>query len=481
MKNENFELQNTLEANYLNVRLHEPVELDEIAVNVVKRDCPEFLIPFHIVDFNGSTTLKYRLLNTVALEYSNMTLRKAEFIRLYQNLLIPFIRGKDWFLDYHSLCIDSRFIFLDKSAEGALYIYIPEKGYRNTDEEILDFFRGTLNRATITDDAGFQVRLFQYFSRKDVTLVDLFQLIQKEDKGREDGENVYTANAEAELAGTGEDSGYGKNPVVGNLPAQQGLEKERIDVKPNPWKSGIGDWLGISGKDKNTKKSTEKKGKSLENEQPWEESLPQDSDEVMKALFGNSKKKDREKTRDHIVSEKKDEKKGGSFGFFGKKKEKEVAEREEPDQRDNISENMTGIEELFGDHGLDCMETDMEVTEIGPENPEKTAYLELIESPIAGALSKIGLDFTTTYITIGRASSDEIQPDVAFGREFMRIGRRHARIEKKGEDYFVIDLGSANHTLLNGQILIPNQPYQMQDGGELTFTDSKPVRYRIHL
>lgn len=45
----------------------------------------------------------------------------------------------------------------------------------------------------------------------------------------------------------------------------------------------------------------------------------------------------------------------------------------------------------------------------------------------------------------------------------------------------MIDLGSANHTLLDGQVLIPNQPYALKDGGELTFTDSRPVRYRIHL
>ena len=109
------------------------------------------------------------------------------------------------------------------------------------------------------------------------------------------------------------------------------------------------------------------------------------------------------------------------------------------------------------------------------------AFLELIDSPIAGAPFRIELDFETSYITIGRRSSDEIQPDVAFGREFLRIGRRHARIEKRDGHYHVIDLGSANHTLLDGQVLIPNQPYALKDGGELTFTDSRPVRYRIHL
>ena len=65
--------------------------------------------------------------------------------------------------------------------------------------------------------------------------------------------------------------------------------------------------------------------------------------------------------------------------------------------------------------------------------------------------------------------------------DFSRIGRKHARIEKNGNGYCIIDLGSANHTLINNQVLIPNQPYPLPDGGEVTFTTSKPVKYRIHL
>ncbi|MCM1543639.1 MAG: FHA domain-containing protein, partial [Blautia sp.] len=109
------------------------------------------------------------------------------------------------------------------------------------------------------------------------------------------------------------------------------------------------------------------------------------------------------------------------------------------------------------------------------------SWMELIEFSQPGALQRIDLNFTKPHIVIGRASSDEKCPDVAFPGEFKRIGRQHARIERRGNDLFIIDLGSANHTMLNGQVLVPNQPYQLQDGMELAFTVSKPVRYRVHL
>ena len=45
MNSGNFMLQNSLEANYLNIRLDPGDRLDEIAVKVIQKDCPDFLIP----------------------------------------------------------------------------------------------------------------------------------------------------------------------------------------------------------------------------------------------------------------------------------------------------------------------------------------------------------------------------------------------------------------------------------------------------
>ena len=137
----------------------------------------------------------------------------------------------------------------------------------------------------------------------------------------------------------------------------------------------------------------------------------------------------------------------------------------------------------FGTAPFQMMGTaDDDRTEIaGEEYSGQGACLELIESAVPGAIPRISLNFAGPFITIGRTSSDEIQPDVAFSREFSRIGRMHARVERSGGGFCIIDLGSANHTLVNGQILIPNQPYPLPDGGEVTFTTTKPVKYRIHL
>ncbi|MCM1543495.1 MAG: DUF6382 domain-containing protein, partial [Blautia sp.] len=177
MNSERFLLQNSLEANYLSIRLEPEDKPDEIAMKVIQKDCPDFLIPFRMISVNEEISLKYKLINTVVLEYAEMTLPKALFVQLYLNLLEPFIKGKDWFLDYHNLCVDTRYVYVDKHTYDVFYIYVPVMSFRSTDEEILEFFRNVFLNIMISDDKDFQVRLFRFFGGGHITLTGLYQLM----------------------------------------------------------------------------------------------------------------------------------------------------------------------------------------------------------------------------------------------------------------------------------------------------------------
>lgn len=86
---------------------------------------------------------------------------------LFMKLLMPFMKGKDWFLDYHNFCVNPRYIFLDKTGSGVSFIYVPEKQAGQTDEEIKAFFKQLFTEITILNDPEFQVRMFQYFASPD--------------------------------------------------------------------------------------------------------------------------------------------------------------------------------------------------------------------------------------------------------------------------------------------------------------------------
>ncbi|MCK5743400.1 MAG: FHA domain-containing protein [Caldisericia bacterium] len=68
---------------------------------------------------------------------------------------------------------------------------------------------------------------------------------------------------------------------------------------------------------------------------------------------------------------------------------------------------------------------------------------------------------------IGRADNlSGTQPEIDLTKldSEMVTSRKHARILKKGEVYFVEDLESTNFTYLNGRMLSPNTPTKLDDG-----------------
>ncbi len=63
----------------------------------------------------------------------------------------------------------------------------------------------------------------------------------------------------------------------------------------------------------------------------------------------------------------------------------------------------------------------------------------------------------------------------------MQISRMHLRIERRGDNYYAIDLGSGNHTLIDGQMMVPNTQYQLNSGAVLSIAANIPVRYRVNI
>ncbi|MGN0408057.1 MAG: FHA domain-containing protein [Bacteroides sp.] len=529
MNSERFELQGSLEANYLNIRLDEPAQFDEIAMKVIKQDCPEFLIPFRVTSINDTVMLKYKLVNATALEYAVITLHKSEFIKMYLNLLTPFVKGRDWFLDYHNLCIDTRYVYLDKHFNNAYFIYVPEASFRNSDTEILEFFNKVLTRTEIKDDDGFQVKLFRYFAGAQVTLDGLYRMF-KEEEGK--GSGLQQNSAMKQNAVLQQNTAMQQNAVPqknavlqqnavsgqGGMSQPQYSQAQKPNVAQNPavqqnqgasnQKSGVFGGFGniFSGKKNEQAPEVKMQAPASEEKAPWEDS---DNDSAIEALFDSGKKPARKKAGSQPESNKQEEK----HGIFGFKKDKDAKKNGEgipamnmgtPMQQNvplqpnvqmqpnvQVKPNMSmqqnapyqqaPVQMANVQRNMAMADDETEIAFDGAGSLKTEGFLELAESEEPGAPQRIELGFQTPFITVGRISSDEVKPDIAFPANFKRIGRRHARIEKKDGNYYVIDLGSANHTMLNRQIMVPNQPYLLKDGMELAFTVNHPVRYIVHL
>ena len=76
------------------------------------------------------------------------------------------------------------------------------------------------------------------------------------------------------------------------------------------------------------------------------------------------------------------------------------------------------------------------------------------------------VEFTlaTSPLLIGRDEDADIRVDEPL------VSRAHARIEKRGSAFFVLDLGSTNLTRVNGEAVVERE---LRDGDELRFARAR--------
>lgn len=103
-----------------------------------------------------------------------------------------------------------------------------------------------------------------------------------------------------------------------------------------------------------------------------------------------------------------------------------------------------------------------------PDQIESNSFAVISEGLPGSGREQEGLRafILTSEFIIGRdaALCDFVLPTKA-------VGRRHARISKFGEDYFIQDLGSVNGTLLDGKRLNRHELYLLPDRCRLRFAD----------
>jgi len=74
--------------------------------------------------------------------------------------------------------------------------------------------------------------------------------------------------------------------------------------------------------------------------------------------------------------------------------------------------------------------------------------------------SQVTLPLTEDVMTVGRDEEASLRVDEPL------VSRLHARIERRGERFFVMDLGSTNLTRVNGEVIAERE---LQDGDEIRF------------
>ena len=80
--------------------------------------------------------------------------------------------------------------------------------------------------------------------------------------------------------------------------------------------------------------------------------------------------------------------------------------------------------------------------------------------------SRVEFPLTGAVMTVGRDETADIQVDEPL------VSRLHARIERRGQDHVLLDLGSTNYTRVNGERVLERA---LTHGDEIRFARARCV------
>ena len=100
----------------------------------------------------------------------------------------------------------------------------------------------------------------------------------------------------------------------------------------------------------------------------------------------------------------------------------------------------------------------------GGDEPSERAHTPVPREVAFMAIQLVSQhDPENRQMIVGRTAACDIQIDD------VTVSRRHAVIERRGEDYLIRDLGSTVSTSINGQLLEPGKDHRLSPGERVSF------------
>lgn len=462
------EMSSYMGKNMVNLTIENEGELDRIACKVLKNDCPPFVAPFSEVEINGKTILRYDVGKLVGLSYFSSKLSRPEFLKLWGALLAPLTDCGDWFMRYDAFCFDPQYVFLDRHTLEVFYLYLPLVSAVATNSDIKALFTGLMERCELTDGQQLQIELYKFFARSEFSVAELRDIIDRNRGGTAPVQQAFTQPVQQPV--------YPTPPVT---PPPAGAPAYTPVQQPVAYSAPVAPIA-----------PTAEQSRPLTAEEAFEQELLNSMNGVKGAKEKKPIKAGKPPKEEKAPKPPKEHK--PLFGGFGKKDPKPV-KTGTPMVSASVEELLTpvgGREVIRGaaaqysapppQHYAPTPTAGDDVTELlDGDNHSGGAFLYLASPASAHNLpQRFELDFSRGAVSVGRFDTGKgvRQSDVEFAPTVKSVSRSQARIEKQGEQFFLIDLGSTNGTYLNGVRLAPSMPTAIKSGDCVGFSD-KGVDY----
>lgn len=446
-----------------------PEKVDEIALKVLKRDVPKFLLPMNVIHIDGELELRYELSGN-RFSYFNEKMVKRDYITLLKNMLLPYKMCADWFLDYHNLYLNRHYMMYNKNNYDIKYVYIPTRELVQTDEDTNKFFQNFVINIEVTDDNTYPMKLLRILMSENASPVQLLEVISEQ--------NDIPAPAAEETVRPVIQTASILNQGTETIPelVPQSASVQTPEMSPAASRPGVGSEFGkvevggdIMGNLFGDNISEEKPVKNKKAPKtPKAPKQPKESG-LFGGLFGGKK------------TDKKTDKKADSVqdlsGLMGQQssQEQQPTFAQTPVMTTPVSQRgYAPVSSYLGDDRTEIFEEDYAYTS------DNMVRLQLEDAAGFQLPALIEIDMSKGYATVGRLDkTGKGQCDYNFNASMSFISRNHFRLEKVNEQIQIIDLNSANGTFVNGTQIVSNIPYNLSKGDLIMFSSKRRVTYKM--
>ncbi len=459
--------------NYASVVVEDRKKLDTIAMQVIRYDCPQFLLPIRLVGIDNEIQLRYEITGGIRLAYMPLQMNRNDLNKLLNQLLLPYVDCADWFLDFHNFYLDRNYMMVEQNDFKVKYIYLPYGYMSQTDEQILRFFCDLVMDVELQEDQAYITTLLRCLMGKDASVTAFANLI-KENLRQQEAQTGNNVVVSAQLS----DNVPVKASIVTSAP-----EPEETENAPQPAERVSKNEYGMRDL-----ANFIEEGLFGENEKNFEKK-PVNKKAIAKKT--SAKKISEKKAEEKKLTDKKPKETKNFLGrLLGteKKSSKETVGQSEPYKRDDagnaniqavvkIERNMESPINEQRNYELDTYKTELSNDD---EEISGMLRLRLERAQVDNIPNQIDLDLRKGYAVIGRYDkTGKLSADFNFDMSLTFIGRRHARFELSGEEMYIIDLESKNHTYLNQEELLPNRRYLLHKGDRITLTQKYGIVYMV--
>lgn len=102
-----------------------------------------------------------------------------------------------------------------------------------------------------------------------------------------------------------------------------------------------------------------------------------------------------------------------------------------------------------------------------PSASQAIRPFRLLVEHMSGVFESMTFDFAQECVAIGRTMDNE----VTLSNVLKRVSRNHAEIRREGGRFWLVDVGSKNATVLNGQRLEAQRCYALRHGDRFQVGD----------